>query len=253
MASTSYDNVAALQRSVGKSLLQHVKQVDGCDIVLDLGCGTGDLSSQFLQQETCVPGHIPQQLIALDIALPMLQITRNKLQNSCSVTYLCADAECLPLPPHSVDKVISNLALQWCGDLEKTLRGIKYILKSEGTLLFTTFGASTLQELKSAWAGVDDYDHVNHFYSMEQLAQILQRTGFHPITLETESYLPTYESVWGLMAELKQLGAHTVMARGNKYLTTKTTMQRMINAYPKQDEDGAVVATFEVITAVVST
>lgn len=253
MASESYDSVAALQRSAGKVLLRHIEPVDGCGIVLDLGCGTGYLSSHFLQQKTSVPEQAPQQLIALDIALPMLQITRDKLGANRSMTYLCADAENLPLLPHSVDKVVSNLALQWCGDLEKTLRGIKYILKPEGTLLFTTFGASTLQELKSAWAGVDDYDHVNHFYSMEQLAQILQRTGFHPITLETESYLPTYESVWGLMAELKQLGAHTVMARGNKYLTTKTTMQRMINAYPKQDEDGAVVATFEVITAVVST
>ena len=66
--------------------------------------------------------------------------------------------------------------------------------------------------------------------------------------METSIYTSTYESVWDLMAELKQLGAHTVVTGCNKRLTSKSAMQRMISAYQQQDENGLVPATFEIIT-----
>ncbi|NOU21878.1 MAG: hypothetical protein HOO93_08825 [Methyloglobulus sp.] len=52
------------------------------------------------------------------------------------------------------------------------------------------------------------------------------------------------------MAELKQLGAHTVMAGCNKQFTSRSAMQAMMGAY-QQDENGLIPATFEVITAAV--
>jgi malonyl-CoA O-methyltransferase len=214
---------------------------------VDLGCGTGFLINEILKQKSGTP----EQIIALDIAAPMLQTIRNKLKNSHSVTYLCADAEFLPLKSQSIDLVISSLAFQWCGNLEKAFSDVKRILKPEGRFVFTTFGTSTLYELKRAWQEVDDYSHVNTFYSAAQLADFLNQAGFQQVELETRSYISTYESVWELMSELKQLGAHTVIAGCNKHFTSKTAMQRMICAYQKQDKNGLVPATFEVIMAVV--
>jgi malonyl-CoA O-methyltransferase len=244
-ASRSYDSVARLQRSVGNALLQRVGAIGQVDTVVDLGCGTGFLIHELLEQQLC----ISEQIVALDIAAPMLQKARNKLKNNSSVSYLCADAEFLPLKPHSVDLVTSNLAVQWC-DLEKVLSEVKRILKPEGQFFFTTFGGRTLHELKSAWQEVDDYNHVNTFYSATQLTDFLQQADFQEIELESRSYTSSYESVWGLMSELKQLGAHTVMAGCNKQFTSRSAMERMTRAY-QQDEGGLIPATFEVITAAV--
>lgn len=247
-ASGSYDSVALLQRNVGKTLLQCAGVIGGqLDTVVDLGCGTGFLVNELLEQKAC----IPEQIVALDIAVPMLQIARNKLKSHRSIVYLCADAEFLPFQPQSADLVISNLAFQWCDNLEKVFSDVKRILKPEGRFFFTTFGPSTLHELKSAWGEVDDYTHVNTFYSGPQLTDVLNQAGFQQVELEIRSYISTYESVWELMAELKQLGAKTVMAGRNKQLTSKAAMQRMICAYQKQDENGLVPATFEVLMAAV--
>lgn len=245
VASTAYDGVALMQRNIGKLLLQCVGNIGQIDTVADLGCGTGVLISELLEQKTC----IPEQIIALDIAFPMLQIVHNKLKNNRSVVYLCADAECLPLQAQSVDLVISNLVFQWCGNLGRTFGDIKRILKPEGRFFFTTFGQQTLHELKHAWQEVDDYAHVNTFFSAAQLTDFLHQAGFKQVEVETCTYISTYQSVWDLMAELKQLGAHTVLEGCNKQLTSKSTMQRMICAYQQHDENGLVPATFEIITA----
>ena len=244
MAATVYDSVALLQRNVGDGLLQRVGIDSKVDTVVDLGCGTGFLVHQYLEQAS----YKPRQVIVLDIALTMLKTARSKLQNKPSVSYLCADAEYLPIQPQSVDLVISNLSFQWC-NLEKAFCDTLRILKPGGHFYFTTFGVSTLRELKSAWKEVDDYQHVNTFVSAAQLTDLLQTAGFQHIEMETKLYTSIYESVWDLMSELKQLGAHTVIEGCNKHLTTKSQMQRMICAYQQQDHNGLVPATFEVITA----
>ena len=246
-ASSAYDGVAMLQRNVGIDLLQRV--VPGrFATVIDLGSGTGFLIHEWLDKNIFVK---PERLIALDIAMPMLNTARSKMKHTDSIDYLCADVECLPFQAHVADLVLSNLVFQWCDSLEKTFKEVKRILKPEGQFVFTTFGANTLHELKAAWQEVDDYAHVNTFCTSAQLTGHLQQAGFWDFELTSRTYDSCYESAWDLMAELKQLGAHTVVAGANKHLTTRTAMQKMIGAYHKQDENGLVLATFEVITAVI--
>lgn len=246
-ASSSYDSVALLQRTVGESLLQWVETINQGEIIVDLGCGTGfltgGLSKQFIGQ--------PERIIAIDIAMPMLNAARHKLSDKPDVVYLCADAEKLPFQAESIDIILSNLAFQWCNNLEDTLSDIKRVLQPNGKLLFTTFGAQTLYELKNAWREVDDYAHVNAFYDEAQIKKFLQQAGFRHVHVEKQTYTSTYESVWELMAELKKLGARTVLAGCNKHLTSRSAMQRMIGTYQKQNANGWIPATFEVITAIV--
>ncbi len=243
-ASESYDSVARLQRNTGKMLLENLPEMGRYGSVVDLGCGTGFLIEELLRLSSCSG----VQFHAVDIALPMLIKARNKLTRSSQIHYIGADLEALPLAGQTIDLAMSNLAFQWCGDLSKAFFEIKRILKPGGRLLFSTFGPSTLKELKQAWRVVDDYSHINSFYSALQLTDMLQSSGFSNIELKTGVFIYHYESVWDLMFELKHLGARTIISGQNKHLTGKSKLQRMMGVYRKQECDGAVPATFEIIT-----
>jgi len=239
-AAHGYDQVAQLQREVGLQLLRHLDANPFTGRIVDLGCGTGFLTAELLKKR---PG---QAITALDLALPMLRIARGKWDAE-TITYVCADAENLPFADASLDLVVSNLALQWCGALDKALTDIYRALKPGGTLAFTTFADGTLEELKTAWAGVDQHHHVNQFHDAQQLLLLLQEAGFNGIRLHGRCYQPQYGSVLDLLKELKQLGARTVVAGRSPHLTGKQKMQAMMAAY--QQVCGAqITASFHVIT-----
>jgi malonyl-CoA O-methyltransferase len=243
-ASTTYDPAADLQRTVAYALLTTVD----CDMkgtLLDIGCGTGFLTQQLSLFR-------PERLIALDIALPMLQTARNKFialgkPHKSQPTLVCADAEAIPLANSSINHVFSSLALQWCSNLSNVFAHIKRILKTDGRLYFSTFAPNTLQELKSAWASVDNYAHINDFEDAEQLEHYLRQAGFKEIRITRVLYTRYYDSVLALMQELKHIGAHNVRTKRNKHCTGKMTLQRMINHYENTySVDGKIPASYEV-------
>lgn len=237
-ASQTYDNVAELQRNVGRDLLQAFLPENLTGNIIDLGCGTGFLTQELLPH--C------ETLVALDLALSMLQTTREKLRNS--VNYVCADAEQLPFSTESINAVFSNLALQWCQPIDEALNELRRVLKTNGTLVFSIFGSKTLHELKTAWKNVDDFSHVNDFYTMSELQSALTRAGFFSIEMKNISYISHYDSVLDLMHELKNIGAHNVNSQRNKNLTSKKTLQTMMAHYPRTKDE--IIATFDVICIV---
>lgn len=241
-AAKTYDAVADLQRRVGQGLLAQITAHNLTGIVLDVGCGTGFLTRELAELEKI------EQVIGLDIALPMLQATRQKVDIQ-KLSLLCADAEFLPLSEQTMNHIVSNLALQWCEDLSCVFADFKRVLKPGGELLFSTFGVQTLQELKAAWAKVDSYNHVNHFYNKDEIAGFLKQTGFKQIKVESKIYFSHYESVFALMHELKAIGAHNVTDGRRKSMTGKAKMRAMIAEYEVlRSDDGLIPATFEIIT-----
>jgi len=237
-AAQSYDAMAVLQRQVGRELISRVSLPYDA-LVVDVGCGTGFFTQQLRDSA------LLENIFALDIALPMLLKARERLGGSV-IPLLCADADMMPFASHSIDGVVSNLALQWCMGLEKMFAGMHRVLKPNGHFLFSTFGESALYELKAAWAKVDEYPHVNDFCSLSVIKQQLEAAGFIDVQIQSRSYEVKYNSVFELMRELKGIGAHNVSQGRKKQLTTKGQLQALLGAYP-MDKDGQITASYEVI------
>ncbi len=235
----SYDSMAGLQQQVARNLVQQTGVPHAAERILDLGCGTGFLS-HLLLEKTAV-----SQLWVVDIALPMLNKTRHKTVVK-EVIPVCADAEALPFLTSTFSHIYSSLALQWCPNLPDVLKDLNRVLVDSGRLCFATFGPATLQELKQAWRQVDDYSHVNDFYSESEIRQWLKMAGFKQVNMHSVIYRNQYPDVMSLMKELKGIGARNALSGRNRKLTTRSQLQKMIRHYP-QHEDGSVNASYEII------
>lgn len=239
-AAESYDSVAKLQREVGKRLLTHLDAVPTApDRILDLGCGTGffqpDLSARYPEAT----------YIGLDLAPGMIEYARTR--SSGQGLWVVGDAESLPLATASVDIVFSSLAVQWCHQPEWFLAELARVLKPGGRCVFTTLGPDTLRELRQAWAAVDSYQHVNNFLPSEALIAAGGRVAGIELILSTERHCMQYPRVGDLLAELKSLGAHNMNRRRPAGLTSRKTLQGMLQAYESWRVDGLLPATYDVI------
>lgn len=182
----------------------------------------------------------------MDIALPMLQASRRKYPG-LPMQRVCADAEKLPLRSAAVEQIYSNLAFQWLQTPATTFADFKRVLTPNGRLVFSTFGPDTLKELKAAWASVDDRRHVNRFFSVDEIVKQLRIAGFYRIDHDSKPWVRDYPSVLALMRELKGLGAHHVNQSGQRKLTTKSELQKMMDNYQSQSPGSGIAASYDIL------
>lgn len=247
-AAHSYDASAVLQREVFERMLERLDIVKLQPArVLDAGCGTGWGARQLGVRYPAA------QVLALDIAYGMLQAARGdtgwwkKLFGGNKQHYINADIEALPLVAGSIDLVWSNLAIQWCNDLPGTFRELHRTLRTNGLLLFSTFGPDTLRELRSAFAEIDGHSHVNRFIDMHDIGDMLVGAGFADPVMEMETLTLTYQDVRAVMQDLKDIGAHNVTAGRNGGLMGKSAWRQVMENYERFRRDGLLPATFEII------
>ena len=247
-AAKGYDAAAVLQREVCIRLLD---KLDYMTLrprrVLDVGSGTGWGGRQLGER------YNEAEIVSLDIALGMLQASREtagwwrKLFARNRQRFVCADAEALPLAAQSVDMVWSNLALQWCNDLPATFAGLHRALRTDGLLIFSTFGPDTLKEIRAAFQGVDDYNHLNRFVDMHDVGDMLVAAGFADPVLEMEALTLTYNDVRAVMQDLRGIGAHNATAGRAQGMMGKARWARIVQNYEALRRDGRLPATFEIV------
>jgi malonyl-CoA O-methyltransferase len=246
-ASTRYDDVAVLQRAVGDNILERLTLIKtNPETILDVGSGTGYCIDALEKN------YKRARVILLDIAPGMLHQARGK-QSWLAKTlrskrsYVCGDAEALPLQDKSVDMIFSNLTIQWCEDLQHTFSEFKRVLKPEGLLMFSTLGPDTLKELRSSWYSADNDTHVHFFPDMHDVGDALLNVGFADPVMDVENYTLTYPDVYKLMHELKILGAHNVANGRSHGLTGRQKLKKVEAAYESFRQDGALPASYEVV------
>jgi malonyl-CoA O-methyltransferase len=253
-AANTYDAAAILQKQVREEMLSRLDLVKlNPHTILDAGCGTG-LASHALQKRFA-----KSQVVSLDFAIPMLQKTRSTNPNNglmgqvksllggSSQNLLCADIEALPLTNASIGLVWSNLAIQWCNDLDAALQEFHRVLQPEGLLMFSTFGPDTLKELRIATSTQNGLTSVSRFLDMHDIGDAMVRAGFSAPVLDVERFTLTYDDVKSVMRDLKSIGAHNATDGRARGLLGRGFLKNLEASYEQFRQNGKLPATFEVV------
>ncbi|WP_104201815.1 methyltransferase domain-containing protein [Billgrantia saliphila] len=191
-----YTRLARAQQAMGAALWSQLPP--RADRVLDLGCGPGHWSRRLADRfgAKC-------QVVGLDVSLGMLE---SAAATHSDIRWLCGDAASLPLADSAVSLVFSNLALQWCPDLDAALAEVYRVLRPGGRALINTLGPGTLREVAHAW---DAPTALLDFRSRQQHLASARRAGFARAYCEIATERFHYPDLAAVMASIKGVGAQT--------------------------------------------
>ena len=242
-AAKNYGNSAILQDEVLTRLLQRFEYIRHLPAdIIDIGCGTGHaiggLQKKFSGSE----------IVSLDIAFSMLQQARKRYGLFRKKRLVNADMELMPFADNSFDLLFSSLALQWINDLRGTLGEMARIGRSGGLLMFTTFGPSTLSELRESWQTIDPGPHVHQFIDMHDIGDALMATGFSQPVVDSEIIRLEYGSFRQVLEDLKNIGASNADKGRSRGLMTPSKLSELEQVYRQKGyEQQKFIASYEVI------
>ena len=95
------------------NMFQYIPEKFSPKRILDLGCGTGNLTDQMFKK------YPEAEIDALDISEEILNESRKRFTHTPNIRYIQADFKSLHLPPGSYDLVMSSIAIHHIEDTEK--------------------------------------------------------------------------------------------------------------------------------------
>jgi demethylmenaquinone methyltransferase/2-methoxy-6-polyprenyl-1,4-benzoquinol methylase len=163
--------------------------------ILDMGCGTGDLSIAFSSVGT---------VFGCDFCQPMLRIGREKIageSHAGRIHLAGADALALPFADGSFDIAVSAFVLRNLADIGLGFREARRVLKRDGLVGILDFGMPTFPVLAPLYrwyfqkilpwvgrmvSGVDGPygylpDSVQKFPALKRLKKIAEESGFREV------------------------------------------------------------------------
>ncbi|TDL86528.1 malonyl-[acyl-carrier protein] O-methyltransferase BioC [Vibrio vulnificus] len=246
----TYDAYANVQKNMAKQLVDLLPQKNTYHKIniLEIGCGTGYLTRLLVKT-------FPNAAItAVDIAPGMVEVAKGMTKED-RVTFLCTDIEEMALN-ENYDLIISNATFQWLNDLPATLEKLCIRLTAEGSLIFSTFGIDTFQELHRSYEHAKeklqlsmDSSPGQTFYTLEELSQVCEAAIPYPaavpieITQIEKLELEYFQTVREFFTSIKKIGA----ANSNKenYCQRPSFFRELINIYDTEyRNESGVKATY---------
>lgn len=124
----------AMYRPVHDAVLARLTDVSPA-MVLDLGCGTGQLTRRLTEQ------YPDAEIVGLDASAGMLGEARERLGTRADLVR--ADAQFLPFAPASADVVVCTESFHWYGDQRRALTALAEVLRPGGQLVIASIAAVT--------------------------------------------------------------------------------------------------------------
>ncbi|MBW8269560.1 class I SAM-dependent methyltransferase [Caldovatus sp. SYSU G05006] len=167
------------------------------ETLLDLAGGTGDIAFAALEGGA-------GRVILSDVNPAMLAVAQNRALDrglAAGLSFLCADAERLPLPDRSVEKVSIAFGLRNCTDKDAVLAEARRVLRPGGRfhcLEFSRLEVAPLVPLYDLWSfrvlpalgarvagdrGAYEYlaESIRTFPDQETLAAMMRRAGLERV------------------------------------------------------------------------
>lgn len=181
-------------------LYKQVRVTPGSE-VLDLACGTGDLTKEWARR-VGPSGHV----VGLDLSEKMLEVAKKKLDQagfSGRTDLVLGKAEELPFPDASFDLVTIGFALRNVSDLDRTLSEMRRVLRPGGYVFSLELSHPT-QPMFSAL-------YKFYFYRVVPWMGLLARKGRSPYAWLSES-LKTFPDAPRLSEKFGEAGFSAVKA-----------------------------------------
>ncbi|MBT2188822.1 class I SAM-dependent methyltransferase [Sphingobium nicotianae] len=177
------------------------------DVILDIGCGTG----QTLLQLAALVGPTGR-VIGVDIAPRLLAIAASRAVDLQTVDFLEADAAVLPLPDGIADGVFSRFGVMGFGDPIAAFSHFHRLLRRGGRLAFVCWRAleeNELDYLPLHAAGLEAKADRTPF-SFEDpgvIRSVLETAGFREISLSANDTPVSCGDLDATMAVVMRVGA----------------------------------------------
>jgi SAM-dependent methyltransferase len=163
--------------------------------------------------------------------------------------------EDVPLAENAYNLVLAPLFLHLVNDLPGSLIQMRRALKPDGLLLAAVPGAGTLTELNEVLLATEQRlyggasPRVVPFGEVRAIGGLLQRAGFGLPVADVETYTVRYDSLFGLMADLRALGQANPLIDRSKRPVSRTFFLEAAKLYAERfsDADGRIRATFSLI------
>lgn len=170
--SKTYDKHRSYSENEIKEIIRFAGIKEGMR-VLDIGCGTGNVSSQLL-------GHINMDAVGIDISLPMLEVAKGK-----SLEVIVADAghHYLPFQDNTFDTVILAYVIHQISSLLPLFAECNRVLRN-GTLVILTSSHRQIEHqhpvIKEFFPSLIDTDKAR-FTDIPEVDALLDQAGFTDI------------------------------------------------------------------------
>ena len=182
-------------------------QLTWTDRVVDIACGTGDLSLAFLDElERLHPEHarwpneLDAQVVGVDFTYEMLPLARTKSASSFDLpAFINGDAQALPLADHSADVVSIAFGIRNVQDPAAALKEFYRVLRPNGRVIILEFSLPTNRVLRgmynfyfrhvlprtATWISGDKTgaykylpESVNTFIGRDEMMRMMRDAGF---------------------------------------------------------------------------
>ncbi len=240
-ASGSFRTASVVHDEARKRLLDRLQFARlAPETIVDLGCadGRGALALTARYPES--------RVLAVDASRAMCESAARTLAEQANATVLGGDAGRLPLAGNAAQLLLANLVLPWCLP-DAVFAEAARVLDAGGLLLFATLGPDSLEQVRRAWAAVDNRIHVHGFFDMHDLGDLALAAGLQEPVLDVDRLELSYRDVGSLVSDLRACGAVNVAAGRRKTLTGPGRWQRFERALLANRRDGRFTVTIELI------
>jgi ubiquinone/menaquinone biosynthesis C-methylase UbiE len=168
-----YDNKLDYVSELGKGVVGLLNPKNG-ELILDIGCGTGDLAHQISKSGAIV--------IGMDLSTQMISSAKEKYSG---IKFIVGNAENFKLD-QQMDAVFSNAALHWMKNPEQVINCVWDVLKPGGRFVAEFGGRGNVEKVIKATSHVLARDYGIdaskrnpwYFPSIAQYSTLLEQRGF---------------------------------------------------------------------------